>query len=84
MSNRTISIGFKFENGADGFRNLVMNAEDLRRALSATVTQAQNLNRSVINFSQLAQGMEAFKSALSGSSSFLRVYWVTLLRLLHS
>ena len=71
MSNRTISIGFKFENGADGLRNLVMNAEDLRRALSATVIQAQNLNHSVINFGQLAQGMEAFKSALSGISSFL-------------
>ncbi|MDE7189922.1 MAG: phage tail tape measure protein, partial [Muribaculaceae bacterium] len=48
-----------------------MNAEDLRRALSATVIQAQNLNHSVINFGQLAQGMEAFKSALSGISSFL-------------
>ena len=68
MSERTISIGFKVEDGVNGFRNLILNADDLRKALSATVVQAQGLNKSIINFSQLAQGMEAIKSALSGLS----------------
>ncbi|MDE6670297.1 MAG: hypothetical protein K2K26_11535, partial [Muribaculaceae bacterium] len=69
MSNRTISIGFRFEDGANAFRNLVMNAEELRRALSATVTQAQGLNHSLINFSQFAQGIQALRSSLSDLSS---------------
>lgn len=38
MVDKTISIGFKFEKGADGLSTLIMNAKDLRKVLGGTVT----------------------------------------------
>lgn len=69
MADRTISIGFKFEKGADGISTLVMNASELRKVLGGTVTQARRLNTSFFNFSQFAQGIQALQASLSDLSS---------------
>lgn len=42
-SDRTIYIGFKVEDGADGLKALIMNAEDLRKVLRANVEQLKEL-----------------------------------------
>ncbi len=64
-SNRTINIGFKFEKGADGLRELIIDAQSLRRAMNATVTESDKLNKSFINVSASARVFKAIDESVS-------------------
>lgn len=66
MADRTISIGFKLENGADGFQKLVMSADDLKKALRASVVEAEGLNRKIINFSAITTSINNIQGAFTG------------------
>lgn len=48
-SNSTISISFKVVDGADGIRTLMTATGHLRKFLSATVTEADKLNKKFVN-----------------------------------
>lgn len=61
----TISIGFKIEDGKNGFKNLIVDAKALRKALAANVVESEKLNMGIINFSAIASGFKSCKEAFS-------------------
>ena len=63
-SNSTISIGFKIENGRDGFKNLITDAESLQKVLASTVTEAQKLEKRYMNFSAVAKSFSAVEDSI--------------------
>ena len=57
--NSTISITFKLDSDGKGFKDLSRDAEGLKKVITSTVTEAQQLKGSVINFAALATGIDA-------------------------
>lgn len=64
-SNSTISISFKVVDGADGIKTLTAATGDLQKFLSASVTEAEKLNKKFVNFAALATGLDSLSGALS-------------------
>lgn len=64
-SDRTINIGFKFAKGADGLRELIIDAQSLRRAMNATATESDKLNKSFINVSAAGRVFKAIDESVS-------------------
>ena len=61
----TISITFKLDGDAKGFKDLAKDAEGLKTIISNTVSQAQQLKGNVINFAALATGIDAAARSFS-------------------
>ena len=61
----TISITFKLDGDAKGFKDLAKDAEGLKTIISSTVSQAQQLKGNVINFAALATGIDAAARSFS-------------------
>lgn len=57
--NSTISITFKLDSDGEGFKDLSRDAEGLKKVITSTVTEAQQLKGDVINFAALATGIDA-------------------------
>ena len=57
--NSTISITFKLDGDGKGFKQLANEADGLKRAISATVSEAKQLNAEAINFAAVATGLQA-------------------------
>jgi hypothetical protein len=55
----TISITFKLDGDAKGFKDLAKDAEGLKAVITSTVSEAQQLKGNVINFAALATGIDA-------------------------
>ena len=55
-SDSTISVGFKFDNGKDGLKKLILDADELRKAMGKTVSETEKLNKKFINFAAIATG----------------------------
>lgn len=55
----TISITFKLDSDGKGFKDLANDAEGLKKVITSTITEAQQLKGNVINFAALATGLEA-------------------------
>lgn len=55
----TISITFKLDSDGKGFKDLANDAEGLKKVITSTVTEAQQLKGNVINFAALATGIDA-------------------------
>lgn len=55
----TISITFKLDGDGKGFKDLANDADGLKKVITATVTEAQQLKGNVINFAALATGLDA-------------------------
>ena len=55
----TISITFKLDGDGKSFKDLAKDAEGLKKVISSTVSEAQQLKGSVINFAALATGLDA-------------------------
>lgn len=55
----TISITFKLDSDGKGFKDLAKDAEGLKKVITSTVTEAQQLKGNVINFAALATGIDA-------------------------
>ena len=70
--NSTISITFKLEGDAKGFKDLANDAEGLKKAITSTVTQAQGLNTSALNFAAIATGIDAAQRSLTQLQSSLK------------
>ena len=54
MADKTISIGFKVDGGADGLNTLTVKAGDLRRAMEATVTESKRMSDKLTDMSSIA------------------------------
>lgn len=71
MADKTISIGFKVDGGADGLNTLTMKAGDLRKAMEATVTEAQRLEDKATTFSSIAVGIDSVTHTISDLQSVM-------------
>ena len=49
----TISITFKLDGDAKSFKDLAKDAEGLKKVITSTVSEAQQLKGNVINFAAL-------------------------------
>lgn len=61
----TISITFKLDGDGKSFKDLAKDAEGLKKVISSTVSEAQQLKGSVINFAALATGLDAAQRSFS-------------------
>lgn len=64
MAGSTISLAFKITGDANSFKDLIKDAEGLKKAMSGAVEEAQQLNNSAINFAAVATGIDAFSEGL--------------------
>ena len=55
----TISITFKLDGDGKTFKDLAKDAEGLKKVITSTVSEAQQLKGNVINFAALATGLDA-------------------------
>ena len=68
----TISITFKIDGDSKGFKDLAKDAEGLRKVISSTVTEAQQLKGNFINFAALATGIDAMQRSFGQLQSGLQ------------
>lgn len=64
MAGNTICLAFKITGDANSFKDLIKDAEGLKKAMSGAVEEAQQLNNSAINFAAVATGIDAFSEGL--------------------
>lgn len=72
MSNSTISIGFKVEDGGDGFKKLKLDAEALRKVMSANVTEAKSLKDKFIDLGAVSFGIDAATNSLNSMAQMMK------------
>lgn len=67
----TIAITFRLDSDAKKFKDLIHSSEDLKKVLSSAVVEADSLKKSLINWSQGVQAINAITSTLGSVSSAL-------------
>ena len=76
----TINITFKLDSDGKGFKDLANDAEGLKKVITSTVTEAQQLKGNVINFAALATGIDAaqrsFNQLQAGMQNLANAYAV--------
>lgn len=76
----TISVTFKLDSDDKGFKDLANAAESLKKVITSTVTEAQQLKGNVINFAALATGIDAaqrsFGQLATGMENLVKDYAV--------
>ena len=76
----TISITFRLDSDGKGFKDLANDAEGLKKVITSTVTEAQQLKGNVINFAALATGIDAaqrsFNQLSTGMENLVKDYAV--------
>ena len=65
----TISITFKLDGDGKGFKDLANNADGLKGVIQATITESEQLKKSLINWSQGVQAISAITNTISSISS---------------
>lgn len=60
----TISITFKLDGDAKGFKDLAKDADGLKKVITATVSEAEKLNKTAINFAAIATGVDQAQRAI--------------------
>ena len=65
----TISITFKLDGDGKGFKDLANNADGLKCVIQATITESEQLKKSLINWSQGVQAISAITNTISSISS---------------
>ncbi len=65
----TISITFKIDGDSKEFKELITDAEGLKKVLQSTITQSDNLKKSLINWSQGVQAISAITDTIGNVSS---------------
>lgn len=68
----TISISFKLEDGDKGFKKLTLDAEGLRKVMQSTVTEAEKLEKNVINFAALSTSIDSIGKSLNDVCDVLK------------
>lgn len=64
-ANNTISVGFKVEDVAGGFKQLTVDAESFRKAMSAVVKEAEKLKKPFVNFAAFATCLDSVGKSLT-------------------
>ena len=67
----TISITFKLDGDGNGFKTLAQDANGLKQAITATLSEAKQLKGNVINFAALATGIDAAQRSFGQLQSFM-------------
>ena len=67
----TISITFKLDGDSKEFKELTTDAEGLKKVLQSAIAPAENLKKSLINWSQGVQAIDAITNTVSTVSSAL-------------
>jgi hypothetical protein len=74
----TISITFKLDGDSKSFKDLAKDADGLKQVITSTLSEAQQLKGSVINFAALATGIDAaqrsFSQLQSGMTELVEAY----------
>lgn len=65
----TISITFKLDGDGKSFKDLANSADGLKGVIQATVTESEHLKKSLINWSQGVQAINAITNTISSISS---------------
>ena len=67
----TISITFKLDGDGNGFKTLAQDANGLKQAITATLSEAKQLKGNVINFAALATGIDAAQRSFGQLQSLM-------------
>lgn len=67
----TISITFKLDGDGNGFKTLSQDANGLKQAITATLSEAKQLKGNVINFAALATGIDAAQRSFGQLQSLM-------------
>lgn len=70
-ANNTISVSFVMKDGANGLKVLTANADDLRKVMSATVTEAEKLNKRFITFAAVSTSLNSIAGMVSSLKSVM-------------
>ena len=65
MAGKTISIGFKIDDGNDGLKKLVVDANELGKAMKGSLQEAKSLKKSMIDIGAVSFGIDAISGALN-------------------
>ena len=68
----TISITFKLDGDSKSFKDLAKDADGLKRVITSTLSEAQQLKGNVINFAALATGIDAAQRSFSQLQSGMK------------
>lgn len=60
----TISITFKLDGDGNGFKTLAQDANGLKQAITATLSEAKQLNTGAINFAAIATGISQVQDSM--------------------
>ena len=60
----TISITFKLDGDGKGFKDLANDAEGLKKIITSTISEAQQLNTGAINFAAIATGISQVQDSM--------------------
>ena len=60
----TISITFKLDSDGKGFKDLANDAEGLKKIITSTISEAQQLNTGAINFAAIATGISQVQDSM--------------------
>lgn len=71
MASNTISIGFKIDTGANGLKQLTIDADGLRTAMAGVVTQAEGLSAKFKDRMNLGFVLEQARNAFSELQSII-------------
>lgn len=67
--NSTISITFKLDGDAKSFKELSVSAEGFKGVMTATIKESEHLKKSLVNWSQGVQAINAITETISNVSS---------------
>lgn len=67
----TISITFKIDGDSKEFKELITDADGLKKVIQSTISQSDNLKKSLINWSQGVQAISAITDTIGNVSSAL-------------
>ena len=70
----TISISFKFTGDAKELKALINDTEGLKRVMQSTVVEAEQLKKSLINWSHCAQAIDAVTNIARNTSSAIQSF----------
>lgn len=60
----TISVTFKLDSDGKGFKDLANDAEGLKKIITSTISEAQQLNTGAINFAAIATGISQVQDSM--------------------
>ena len=70
--NSTISISFKIAGGTGGFKELTVDANNLRKVMTESIIEAEKLKEKIFNFAAFTTVMDSVSSTFKSLQSTLK------------